>query len=233
MQTRDQKASDSSIDHNAGRGSDNVTRASVAQGDIVNQTSAAILVGGRASRFDGRLKATLRVGGRTILERQIEALAASNVHEINVVGAWPLPPVTGVRHVPDVLDERSGLGGLYSALLMATTPIVLVLAGDMPFVQPSLLSLLADVGEEMDAVVPRTDGQWHPLCAGYRRTAATIIKARLDRGTLRLSEAVQDLRVFEVRAESIASLDADGILLMNLNTPDDYERAQRHAYKRA
>ena len=116
---------------------------------------------------------------------------------------------------------------------MATTPIVLVLAGDMPFVQPSLLSLLANVGEEMDAVVPRTDGQWHPLCAGYRRTAATIFKARLDRGTLRLSEAVQDLRVLEVRAESIASLDPDGILLMNLNTPDDYERAQRHAYKRA
>jgi len=40
--------------------------------------SAAILAGGRASRFDGRDKSALVVGGRTIFEREygeIEALA--------------------------------------------------------------------------------------------------------------------------------------------------------------
>ena len=37
-------------------------------------TSAAILAGGRARRFGGRDKSALLVGGRTILERQIDAL---------------------------------------------------------------------------------------------------------------------------------------------------------------
>jgi molybdopterin-guanine dinucleotide biosynthesis protein A len=127
--------------------------------------------------------------------------------------------------VPDILDERSGLGGLYSALLMATTPVVLVLAGDMPFLQPSLLSRLASVGDNADAVVPRTGGRWHPLCAGYRRNVAPLVKLQLDSGSLRVTDAVERMRVDELGAEDLASFDPDGILLMNLNTPGDYERA--------
>jgi len=195
----------------------------------VNETSAAILVGGRATRFDGRLKAALTVGGRTILERQVEALRVAGVRDVIVVGAWPLPAVAGVRHVPDILDERSGLGGLYSALLMATTPVVLVLAGDMPFLQPSLLSRLATVGDNADAAVPRTGGRWHPLCAGYRRTVAPLVKVQLASGSLRVTDAVHRMRVDELGAEDLASFDPDGILLMNLNTPGDYERARQLA----
>ena len=37
--------------------------------------SAAILAGGRASRFDGRDKSALVAGGRSILERQLEELS--------------------------------------------------------------------------------------------------------------------------------------------------------------
>ncbi len=116
---------------------------------------------------------------------------------------------------------------------MATTPVVVVLAGDMPFVRPSLLSVLADVGSEADAVVPRVNGRWHPLCAGYRRTAAAIIKRRLDRRDLRISEAMSDLRVVEVPTETIERMDPDGRLLMNVNTPDDYARAQQRAHDHA
>jgi molybdopterin-guanine dinucleotide biosynthesis protein A len=196
---------------------------------IVNEASAAILVGGTARRFGGRLKAALPVGGRTILERQIAAFGATGIREVIVVGSWALAPVSGVRHVPDVLEQRSSLAGLYSALLLATTPVVVVLAGDMPFVRPSLLAVLADVGPDTQAVVPRVNGLWHPLCAGYRRTAAAVIKARLDHGDLRVSEALTELRLRELPQHAIERLDPDGQLLMNLNTPDDYERARGHA----
>ena len=53
-------------------------------------------------------------------------------------------------------SDGGPLGGLYSALLMATTPIVVVLAGDMPFVEPRLLRALAAIDPMDDAVVPRT-----------------------------------------------------------------------------
>jgi molybdopterin-guanine dinucleotide biosynthesis protein A len=45
--------------------------------------SAAILAGGRASRFGGRDKSALIVNGRTILDRQLSAL-----------DGWPISSTT-------------------------------------------------------------------------------------------------------------------------------------------
>ncbi|PYQ85779.1 MAG: molybdenum cofactor guanylyltransferase, partial [Acidobacteria bacterium] len=42
---------------------------------MADSCSAAILAGGAATRFGGRDKSALTIGGRTILERQIEVLS--------------------------------------------------------------------------------------------------------------------------------------------------------------
>src|SRR5688500_117268 len=97
-------------------------------------TTAAILVGGRGERLGRGPKPLLPVGNRTILDRLLRALRDAGIQPVLLVGQWPSPPVAGVRHVPDVIDRSSSLVGLYSALLMATTPTVIVLAGDLPFV---------------------------------------------------------------------------------------------------
>ena len=44
---------------------------------------------------------------------------------------------------------------------------------------------------------------------------------------------MSDLRVVEVPTETIERMDPDGRLLMNLNTPDDYARAQQRAHDHA
>jgi hypothetical protein len=54
---------------------------------------------------------------------------------------------------------------------------------------------------------------------------APLVKLQLDSGSLRVTDAVERMRVDELGAEDLASFDPDGILLMNLNTPGDYERA--------
>ena len=52
--------------------------------------SAAILTGGRASRFGGRDKSALVVEGRTILDRQLAMLrGVPHLGEILVVGGAP------------------------------------------------------------------------------------------------------------------------------------------------
>jgi len=214
-----------------GRGSDNVTR--LANGFTVSVISAAILVGGRARRLDGQFKPALRVGNQTILERQLTALHAAGIRDVILVGEWRGDRVPGVRHLPDVVDDRSALGGLYSAMLLATTPAIIVLAGDLPFVEAELLEKLAELGEHDDAVVPRTADGWHPLCAGYRRRVACRIKQRLDRGAFRVTDAIADMKVRELTATALAPLDQDGFLLMNVNTPFFYARARRGARRRS
>ena len=199
----------------------------------VGDVSAAILVGGRARRFNGELKAALRVGEHTILERQLAAIRRAGIGEIWLVGRWPAAAVAGVRHAPDLVDGAGPLGALYAALLLSVAPIVVILAGDLPFVEAPLIERLGTMPPAAEAIVPRTGDRWHPLCAGYRRRVALRVKARLDRGALRVSDALADMSVQELTAAEMAAYDEDGLLLMNVNTPDDHQRAQRRARVRA
>lgn len=201
--------------------------------NVALNASAAILVGGRARRLGGAVKSLLRVGARTILDRQLEAIRAAGIDDIMLVGDWSGPPISGVRQVPDVLEHCGALVGLYSALLVAATPIVVVLASDLPFLLPELLRHVATVEGREDAVVPRTRDGWHPLCAGYRRQVALPVKARLDRGELQVRSALDDMRVRPLTTNELARIDPDGRLLTNVNTPDEHRRADNEARTRA
>ena len=194
-----------------------------------SRPAAAILVGGRGERLGRGPKPLLRIGNQTILDRQLRALGEAGLSQILLVGRWRAAPVPGVRHLPDVLDAPGALVGLYSALLVAAAPTVIVLAGDLPFVTSAVLRRLADPLRDEDALVPRTDGRWHPLCAAYRRHVAVRIKARLDRGELRVSGLLADLRVRELAADELLPMDPAGMGLMNVNTPGDLIRAEQHA----
>jgi len=222
MQTGDKEAADTGVNHNLGaETSDNVTLNKVPEA-----ITAAILVGGDARRFHGTMKPALAVGEKTILDRQRTALTDAGIHDVILVGRWGASLVPGVRHAPDVVDAGGALAGLYSALLLATSPVVLVLAGDLPFVTGALLQRLEVIGDD-DAVVPRTAGTWHPLCATYRRYVAPALKRRLDAGQWRITDALADMRVRELTVDELGQLDSDDMLLMNVNTPDDHRHAER------
>ena len=188
--------------------------------------TAAILVGGAARRLQGMLKPALSIGAQTILQRQRGALAEAGIQDIVLVGRWTGEPVADCHHVPDVMDTGGALCGLYSALLAASTPMVVVLAGDLPFVNGTFIRALMTIGEE-DAVVPRTAGTWHPLCAAYRRRVAPALKRRLDAGTWRVTDALSDMHVRELTGAQLGQMDSNGMLLMNVNTPDDHRHAER------
>lgn len=187
--------------------------------------SAAILIGGRARRLDGRFKPWLPVGGQPILMRQLDVLAAAGVEHIVLIGRWLVEDRPPKPVVADAVEQGGPLGALYTALLMAPGDRTVVLAGDMPLVTPELVNALVTIGPDEEAVVPRTADGVHPLCGCYRRSAAVRLKARLDRGALGVRDALQDLRVREISPEDLAALDPDGMTLMNVNTLADYERA--------
>lgn len=198
-----------------------------------DEISAAVLVGGRARRLAGARKPSLMVGRQTIVERQLDAIRGAGIRSVVMIGRWDGGIPAGVSHVPDLVDEAGPLGGIYSALLIAITPVVVVLAGDMPFVPTSFVRAIASVPEDIDAIVPQDAAGWHPLAAAYRRRVAARIKARLDRRALRVIEALDDMRVRTVTSETLQQLDAAGMLLMNVNTPDDYRAAAHHARRDA
>src|SRR3954452_11578766 len=125
--------------------------------------SAAILVGGQARRFGGVDKSALVVGGRTILDRQVEALARvaddvlivgtglGRMDEADVRSAFRRsegPAEAGThserdvasgssrtcRVIHDRVADSGPLGGLDAALAAARDDVLILLACDMPFV---------------------------------------------------------------------------------------------------
>ena len=187
--------------------------------------AAAILAGGQARRFGGTLKNTLELGGRRIIDRQLDALrqVADPIFSV-AADAAPFASL-GLDTVPDVMPGCGSLGGIYTAIVRSPRTRTLVVAGDMPCLPVRLLErLVQDSGA--DIVVPRSARGYEPFCAVYSARCAGPIQQRLNRGLLRASVLPEGVQIEEVGPELLAAYDPDGLLFVNVNTPHDYERAR-------
>ena len=190
--------------------------------------TAAILVGGRAHRMEGQDKSGLLVGGRTILQRQLDAL--SGIASRIVLVTSPTRAIAGVD-AEVVVDRWPGcgsLGGVATALDAAGTD-TLVVACDMPFLTPAFLRFVAESAPGADVVLPRTADGHHPLCARYATACLPAFVRRIEARHFRILDAIAECEVREIGPDDVRRFDAAGRLLMNVNTPDDLGRAVAHA----
>ena len=189
-----------------------------------------ILAGGRSRRM-GQNKAKLTIKGETFTARAAAALAGVS-ESVRIVGGNPDEPA-GLKRVDDVYPEWGALGGLHAALVAATGPWAAVLACDLPFVSPELFERLATLRGDSDAVAPiQSDGVPQPLCSLYRvepcRERATEL---IESGERRPIALLQSVRTRWVTFDQIADLNGSSHFFDNINTPDEYARAEAEAGK--
>lgn len=190
---------------------------------------AAILAGGRATRFGGRNKGALLVDGRPIVDRQIDELAAlSTLDEILIVGGTS--PHPRARVIDDVVPGSGPLGGIHAALytLADADDAAFVVACDMPFVTRQLVDALLNLSHGVDIVVPVTERGYHPLCAVYRRTCLEPIETRLTQRRLKVMDLFDEMRTRVVTGEELDRIGDRHRMLANVNTPSDYQALQEY-----
>ena len=187
--------------------------------------AAAILAGGQARRMAGANKAALRIGERRIIDRQL-ALLRQIADPVYIVSerADRFTDLA-VQVVADVFPDAGSLGGIYTAIVSSPCPRTLVVACDMPFLTMPWLQRLARPSSA-ELVIPRSAEGYEPLCAMWAAACAEAIRRRIERRQLKAALLVEELRVEEIGPEVLASFDPHGMLLVNVNTPHDYERAQ-------
>ena len=193
--------------------------------------TAVILAGGRSRRL-GRDKAVEPFDGepliRRVIRRASEAVAAASVVVVvaDAERAAALPLDDHHRTAVDIFPDCGSLGGIYTGLDAAPTDWALVAACDMPFLCGPLLSHLASLRADVDAVVPMVDGRPEPTHALYSRRCLPAIEARLQARELKISGFFEDVAVRYVPEDEVRSFDPDLLSFFNINRPEDLTRAQ-------
>jgi molybdopterin-guanine dinucleotide biosynthesis protein A len=187
-----------------------------------------ILVGGRSSRM-GTDKSRLLFGGRTSVER-IAAELRSITPRISLVGPNREDSDPDLKIVPDTHEHWGALGGIQAALGAGRADWALIVACDTPFVTRDLFSRLQMLSrqESPEAVVPiQSDERPQPLCALYRREPCLLEAEKLIAGGEHTPRALlANVKTRWVQSEELADLPGAEDFFFNVNTPEDYERAQ-------
>ena len=105
----------------------------------------------------------------------------------------------------------------------------LIVAGDMPFLNAPLLRYMVGLAGDFDVVIPRTPMGVEPLHAIYSKACLGPINDLLSTGVLRIIRFFQEVRVRYVEPEEIITFDPHCRSFLNINTPEDLERAREVA----
>ncbi|WP_115686330.1 molybdenum cofactor guanylyltransferase [Corynebacterium senegalense] len=155
-----------------------------------------VLAGGRSTRM-GADKARVRVGGRRLVDKLLDALPAP--HPVIVVS----PEDLGVPTVSEDPPYGGPVAGIAAGARALDTPFVAVVAVDAPHSPGLLPALSAALGTHDCAAIVSADGAVQPLCALWRRDS---LLAALDAVGARDAAAMKLLRA----AGSVALVDGDG-----------------------
>jgi molybdopterin-guanine dinucleotide biosynthesis protein A len=198
--------------------------------------SVAVLAGGKSSRM-GVDKALLPLiaGGPPLLRLVLDSVRDVASESFIVARNRPQYENFGVPVVPDRYEEAGTLGAIATALTAGTHDACLVVACDMPFLSPALLSWLASYPRNYDVLIPRLPGEsrqgsslvYQTLHAIYTKRCLAPIERRIEEGNRQVIGFFADVDVRVVEAETVQRFDPDLLSFFNANTPESAAEARR------
>lgn len=169
--------------------------------------AAVVLSGGRARRLDGAPKHEVRVGGRTLLDRTLDAVSAAS--EVVVVGEGNAAPgALVIREDPEFAGPAAAIG---AALPHVQSPQVAVVACDHPFLAEAIDALMDAEWDGADGViaVDSTGRRQNLLFTASRSALQQAIARRKSLVDVAVHELLVDLDLREIEVSERSLLDVD------------------------
>jgi molybdopterin-guanine dinucleotide biosynthesis protein A len=134
--------------------------------------------------------------------------------------------VTGVRMLIDKVPDRGPLMGLYSGLSAMDAAIsshALVMAVDMPLVQPALVAFLLAQPRSDALLVPVVNGVPQVLCAIYPHSVLPLVEQRLQEGRRDPRSLLEVAPVSYIEEAQLREVDPQLRSFINVNTPEELD----------
>ena len=174
----------------------------------------------------GRNKALMQLAGKPLIARVLDRLA--RLCDELIISADIADDYSGfpARVVPDLIPGRGVLSGVHAGLRAMRSENAIVTACDMPFLSLALLRFMATLAVDHDVVVPRLGGYYEPLHAIYGVQCIAPLEQLMAAGPGRVVAFFDRVRVREVGEQEVRLFSAQ-LSFFNVNTPDDWARAQQ------
>jgi len=185
---------------------------------------AAIVLCGGFSRRMGRDKWALPFGGETLLDRTIRVVKPV-VDEVVVVareGQEVEAKDGDVFWARDPAEGKGPLAGLAAGLRATAAERAFLTACDAPFLTAAHVRRMLDAAGAKSIAVPSFGGHFMVTSAAYPRSVLPEVERLLAEDRLR------PLFLLE-RVPHVVVEDADPRVFVNVNTPEEYDRALRDA----
>lgn len=184
-----------------------------------------ILAGGKSKRM-GRDKAMLEVGGTSMIER-VAGVLDRHCSEILISGNNGRLEPLGYPIIPDIYPGCGPLGGIHAGIMVAENRFSFAAACDIPFLNSNLVKrMISEIDDRYAAVVVKTGQYFEPLFSIYSKEFAGVAETCLKKGIYKVTAPLALVRwkAVEIYPSDFPDLNK---LLLNVNTPEDYEEAKR------
>jgi molybdopterin-guanine dinucleotide biosynthesis protein A len=185
--------------------------------------SAVLLAGGKSARM-GRDKVYLQVEWEgafiPLWERQLAVLQSITPQRLFISGTRKQGYPTSIRVLEDDWPDVGPLGGIATCLSRSQSTFLLVLAVDLPRIQPGFLKKLLALSVAGCGVVPAHHNGFEPLIAVYPASSLALAIDQIRERNYSLQHFIAKLlenhliTSYEVEA-------SERIQLENWNTPED------------
>jgi len=184
-----------------------------------------ILAGGKSRRMAGVNKALLNIGNDRIIGRVRDVVLQILPRTILITNTPEDYAFLGLPMFPDIIPNAGSLGGLYTGLNHCESQFGFLVACDMPFLNPGIIRGMIGLVEDYDVVIPCIHSRLEPLHAIYSKKCIPFVQDLLLKASLRILDLFDQVKVKKVSEEFLAKFDPEFRFIMNVNSPNDLQKA--------
>ena len=193
-------------------------------------TTGIILAGGKSIRL-GKEKALIQFKGKSLIERVVsrlhpivnELIIVTNEEKHQNFSSLDL----NSKVVSDIYPNRAALGGIYTGLKYSNFDYSVVVACDMPFLNPELLNYMINIASGYNAIVPKIGWFVEPLHAVYSRNCMETAEYLIKNNILTVRDLIKRINTRYITEKEMSKFDPDIISFFNINSKEDLKKAEQ------